>query len=262
MIRMESRRGVLAGALVSATALLVTLAPSAVADGTPWNGRDLQIATALKHHAEGTQNQADINLIRSIPELAASVPDPTQPEEVTIKEAIFTGSGQAVSPANGEPLSSAELADIMPPSTAQPSAPGEAVEGPEETEVDKEPGSGLVGATGGTWKMTHVYHTHRSYLGSVIFKYHTYAEFNYGGGKVRAWGDRYDDFSNVQQVVKIDNRRLADRYSRVPASSGTSKMSRQIELCFTKYGCYATLHPYASVQVFGTGKTKIAGTGV
>lgn len=132
---------------------------------------------------------------------------------------------------------------------------------PEETEVDLG-GSGVQPRiTGGTWRMTHIIHTHWSYSHKVIFKYHTYAEFNYGSGKVRAWGSRYDDITNTSVDVKI-RALIVNQKSRTPASSGTSYMKREAELCVFRYGCYATLHPWAKTQVFGTGKTKYVGSGV
>jgi hypothetical protein len=56
---------------------------------------------------DGTYTQADLNLIKSVPGLAATVIDPTKPEEVTIKEAIRTpGAKGGVSAIDGSPLDS------------------------------------------------------------------------------------------------------------------------------------------------------------
>ncbi|NJP53324.1 hypothetical protein HCJ93_25480 [Streptomyces sp. SBST2-5] len=195
------------------------------------------------------------------PELAKIVRDPSR-TETTVEEAIINDDGKAVG-ADGKPLTAKQLADIMPPAGATLSKPDEETITPEETEADGSKGATFAAAAvkGGKWKMTHVTHTHRSYLGSVIFKYHTYAEFNYGSGKVRAWGSRYDNFTNEQDVVDVDNRLLTNAKSRVPASSATSMMKRKVQLCVAKYGCYATLYPWARTKVYGSGKTKYDGSG-
>ncbi|MER6421688.1 hypothetical protein [Streptomyces sp. NPDC001137] len=248
---------------MASAALLVTLNGASASAAT--QPSDEAISAALRHVGDGTYTQADLNLIKSVPGLAARVVDPTKPEEVTIKEAVVTpGVKGGVSAINGSSLSSKDMLDVMPPAGALPStAP---VWTPEETEAD---GSGsasasAVAATGDKWRMTHITHTHRSLTGAIIFRYHTYAEFRYGGGKVREWGERYDDFSDYDPVVSVnvDSKREVDTKSRVPASSGSSMMKRKAELCVAKYGCYATLHPWAKVKVYGTGKTAIAGSGV
>lgn len=266
MLKLHSRRqrGTLAGVTITATALIATLTPSATAveksDPPTWNS--VLTAALLKRVSNGTGNAADIDAVKREPELAKIVVDPSR-TETTIEEAVITDDGKAVS-SDGKPLTPEQVARIMPPTSATPSNEAEEVITPEETEAD---GATLAtfaataGVKGGKWKMTHITHTHRSYFGSVIFKYHTYAEFNYGSGKVRAWGSRYDDFSNEQDVVEVDNKRITNAKSRVPASSATSKMKRKVQLCAVKYGCYATLYPWAQVKVYGTGKTKYDGSG-
>ncbi|MEU0370020.1 hypothetical protein ABZ070_07085 [Streptomyces sp. NPDC006283] len=240
-----------ASTVVCAAAVVATLTPTAQAvDNAP----DPAVAAALQRHADGSWTQADVDLIRSIPELAAVVADPTRPVEVTTKEAAFSASGQAVSPMDGEPLSPEELAEVMPPAhlDGKPQ-PGEVTLPAESADTAGSFGTRI---TGGRWKMTHVTHTHRSYSGSVIYKYQTWAEFNYGGGKVRAWRYRADDITNASEIVNVDNRRIVDSKTSTPASSATSKMKRKVELCIFKYGCYSTMYPYVYTTVKGTGRTS------
>ncbi|MGR8010430.1 hypothetical protein [Streptomyces hypolithicus] len=170
-----------------------------------------------------------------------------------MKEAEFSANGQAVSPMNGKPLSVEELAEIKPPSHLSGEPKPDEVTLPAE---DAGPNTITPFITGGKWKMTHVTHTHRSYSGSVIYKYQTWAEFNYGGGKVRAWRFRDDDITNASDIVNVDNRLIVNSKTATPASSATSKMKRKVELCVMKYGCYATMYPYAYTTVKGTGKTS------
>ncbi|MEU6483498.1 hypothetical protein [Streptomyces sp. NPDC046887] len=239
-------------AVVSAAALLATVAPGAAQAATSDQAPDPAVAAALQRVANGSWTKSDISLLKSIPEVAAGVVDPTKPAEVTIKEAAFEANGQAVSPANGEPLTGAELAEVTPPShlTGQPQ-PGE-----QTLPAEGEPVTIAPRITGGRWKMTHVTHTHRSLLGSTIFKYHTWAEFNYGSGKVRAWRFRDDDITNAQSIVNVGDRRIVASKTAVGTSQATSKMKRKIELCVAKYGCYATMYPYAYTTVKGSGSTS------
>ncbi|MBW5420303.1 hypothetical protein GKQ77_01790 [Streptomyces sp. BG9H] len=218
----------------------------------------------------GDASPQEINTLKHLyPEIAKTIDDPSR-TEVSVKEAVITEDGKIVSPVTGKPLSAAEIAEIEPPADAKPSDPSEEVETPEETEVDPEGAAASASGTsslraavsGGKWKMTHITHTHRSLLGDTIFKYHTYARFNYKGGKVRAWGKRYDRFTNEADVVDVEKDRYENRKSKVPASSATSMMKRKVKLCAVgTISCYATLYPWAKVQVFGTGRTKIAGSG-
>ncbi|WP_432032701.1 hypothetical protein [Streptomyces antibioticus] len=235
------------GAIVAATALTVSLAPAANA-ATP---TDAEITAALKRYGDGTWTQTDVNLIRSIPELAAAVPDVTRPEEVTVTSAVVGDAGQVI------------------PKDAERSDPSQVQETPAETEVDSAalrasavPSAATAGSK--KWRMTHITHTHRSLTGAIIFKYHTYAEFQYDGSKVLKWGERSDDFTDEDLVagLNIQPKLIVDTKSRTPASSGSSKMKREVELCVAHYGCYATLHPWAQVKVYGTGKTAIGGSGV
>lgn len=259
------QRGALAGVAVTATALIATLTPSAAAaeisDPPSWDS--IITAALLKRVSEGTGTVSDVNSVKRDPELAKIVPDPSR-TETTVQEAVFTEDGKAIG-ADGNPLTAEQLANVMPPASATPSNAADEVITPEETEVDEGTTTALAAAariTGGRWKMTHITHTHRSYLGSVIFKYHTYAEFNYGSGKVRDWGTRYDDFTNVQSIVDIGDKLIVNTKSRVPATSATTMMKRKAQLCVAQYGCYANLYPWAKTQVYGTGKTKYAGSGV
>ncbi|GHA16060.1 hypothetical protein ACFOOM_10320 [Streptomyces echinoruber] len=162
------------GAFVAATSLTVTPALAANA-ATPTKG---EIAAALKRHSDGTWTRADVDLIRSIPELAAVVPDVTRPEEVSVVSAVIGPDDQAVSDRDGQPLSPAELAKVLPPEDAEPSAPSQVQVTPEENDID------------------------------------------------------------------------------------SAMMKREVELCVFKYGCYSTLHPWAKVKVYGSGKTAIGGSGV
>lgn len=274
----NSRR-LLSGTAVTVATLLATLTPaSAVNDPATDAAKKARVAALLaKIAATGasldSDNEAAIarhysyldTLKKDFPEAAKGVPDPRQ-LKVSVAEAVVTEEGETVSSETGKPLSAAELAEIEPPADAQLSDPSEEEETPEETDVDPEAPKlnsvGLAAArvSGGKWKMTHITYTHRSYLGSTIFKYHTYARFNYKGGKVRAWGKRYDRFSNEQDVVDTGSR-VENRKSRVPASSATSMMKRKVKLQVPVYGDYANVYPWAKVKVYGTGKTKVAGSG-
>ncbi|WP_190137834.1 hypothetical protein [Streptomyces longispororuber] len=268
---MHGKRAIAGGAIVTAAALLMTASPMASAEPklpTPEEAMAFSLGKTLTLKIQdGTATTAEIeNFKKLFPDVAKVLEDPSQ-TEVSVQEAVITEDGEAVSPETGKPLTAAQLAEIEPPADAKPSDPSEEEETPEETAVDpaappaEADGDLTAKVKGGKWKMTHITHTHRSYLGQTILKYHTYARFNYKGGKVRAWGKRYDRFSNESDVVKIGSR-IENRKSKVPASSATSMMKRHVELCFAgSIGCYANIYPWAKVKVYGSGKTKVAGSG-
>ncbi|MGW0907010.1 hypothetical protein [Streptomyces sp. NPDC002853] len=279
MRSLHCSRRLLSGTAVAVATLLTTLTPAVAANDPAADAtKKARVAVLLSRIAVtgvsmDSGNEAAIaqhyrfldTLKEEFPEVAKGVPDPRY-LKVSVDEAVVSEEGEAVSAETGKPLSAAELAEIEPPADAQLSDPSEEQETPEETDVDleapalKSAGVGAARVSGGKWKMTHITYTHRSYLGSTIFKYHTYARFNYKGGKVRAWGKRYDRFSNEQDVVDTGSR-IENRKSRVPASSATSMMKRKVKLQVPVYGDYANVYPWAKVKVYGTGKTKVAGSG-
>ncbi|MGW6529893.1 hypothetical protein [Streptomyces venezuelae] len=272
MRSLNGGRGLAVGVTVIASAMVASITP-AVADSPASDAAKRATLYALLvkiNMSEDPDKELIERLRKEFPEVAAGLEDPKR-TEVAVKEAVITESGVAVSPETEKPLSAAELAEVEAPASAMPSTPSEEVETPEEGETDlpevpaggsahETPDQAGAAVSGGRWKMTHITHTHRSYTGSIIFKYHTYARFNYKGGKVRAWGKRYDDFSMEADVVDTDAR-VTNVKSRVPASSATSMMKRKVRLCVLQYGCYAILYPWAKVKVYGSGRTKYVDSG-
>jgi hypothetical protein len=59
-----------------------TFAPAASAENGDYDPR---IAAALQAISNGTYTEADLEVIRSEPDIAAQVPDPTQPEELSVE---------------------------------------------------------------------------------------------------------------------------------------------------------------------------------
>ncbi|MFG2437861.1 hypothetical protein [Streptomyces sp. NPDC048508] len=104
-----------------------------------------------------------------------------------------------------------------------------------------------------------VTYTHKSLVGSTIYKYVHKVHFQYGGGKVRAWGSRSDDTTNEQDVVNVHDR-TANSKSGVPATAATSYMKRHITLDLPLYGTYAHLYPWIKIKVKGTGGYSYSGS--
>lgn len=75
-----------------------------------------------------------------------------------VKEAEVADSGQLVSPANGEPLTAEELAELTPSAGADSSV-ADAVTTSAEAE-SAAPGKFAIQITGGKWRKTHVTRTH------------------------------------------------------------------------------------------------------
>ncbi|MFH8841038.1 hypothetical protein [Streptomyces sp. NPDC017868] len=239
-----------AGAIAVAATLLTSLTPAAAAATTVADPSDPAVQAAIQRTLDGTWSQADIDLILTNPELAAKLPDPRKEPSTVVKEADLNASGQPVDAANGEPLPPEQAAEFVPSPTADASV-GDRVNLPAE------PGAASTGITpmitGGTWKTTHVIRTHWSYLGDVIYKYHHWATFNYGGGKVRAWGARSDDVTNAVDWVEPRERVANSTTSAYQTLYATSYMKRKIAHCFiTNIACSYT-YPWVKTKVYGNG---------
>ncbi|MGR8010431.1 hypothetical protein [Streptomyces hypolithicus] len=78
-MHVDEARRTAASVVVTSSALMVALMPTAQAAEVAPNKA---VSAALKRHGNGTWTQADVALIRSIPELAAVVEDPTKPAEI------------------------------------------------------------------------------------------------------------------------------------------------------------------------------------
>ncbi|MEV5434827.1 hypothetical protein AB0K80_02160 [Streptomyces sp. NPDC052682] len=244
--------------VLSAVAALSATAPAAHAAGTP----DPAVVAALQRIQNGTWTDADAQLIGSIPELAATTPDPRVAPKTTVEEIEYVvlpdGTMQTTGTAG---LSSADAATAgtsnglkkLLSADAGDTSVDDVVEVPEETEAAASTAG--VRAAGGRWKWTHVTVTNYSYMGKVIYKYHHKAQFKYDGSKVTAWANRSDYTSNEQDVVQVGER-MRNEKSKVPAKSATSLMKRRIDLCAPVYGCYATNYPWSKIKVKGTGGTS------
>lgn len=243
------------GALSTFAVLMTVLAPVSSAAEKGADPADPAVQAAIKRTLEGGWTQADIDLIMTNPNLAGSLPDPRKDPTVVVKEAELTDGGQLVSPANGEPLTAEELADLTPPADADSSS-GDAVTTPAETE-SAAPATFGIRITGGKWRKTHVIRTHYSYTNSVIYKYHHWAEFNYKDGKVRAWRYRADDVTNALDWIEVKER-LKNEKSAVPASSATSYMKRKIAHCFVGDIACAHTYPWVKTKVKGNGKVTFS----
>ncbi|MEV3973918.1 hypothetical protein AB0K68_38275 [Streptomyces sp. NPDC050698] len=253
------RKNVVKSAVVlSAVAALSTTAPAAHAAESP----DPAVVAALQRIENGTWTNADAELIGSVPQLAATTPDPRVAPKTTVEEIEYvilpdgtlestatTGLTDADAAAAGTSNGLKRLLADQGDSSAS-----DVVELPEEPEASAAASAGLRAAAG-RWKWTHVTVTNYSYMGKVIYKYHHKARFRYDGSKVTAWGSRSDYTSNEQDVVQVGDR-MRNEKSRVPAKSATSLMKRRIDLCAPVYGCYATNYPWSKIKVKGSGGTS------
>ncbi|MFB6528695.1 hypothetical protein [Streptomyces sp. NPDC056399] len=239
-----------AGAIAIAAALLAGLTPAASASATVADPSDPAVQAAIQRTLDGTWSQSDVDLILTNPDLAATLPDPRKAPTTVVKSADLNESGQPVDPANGEPLPPEQAAEFEPSPTADASITDREM-------LPAEPGATSTGIapriTGGTWRTTHVIHTHWSYLGDVIYKYHHWATFNYGGGKVRAWGSRSDDVTNEVDWVDVRERMSNQATSAYQTSYATSYMKRKIAHCYVGNIACAYTYPWVKTRVNGNG---------
>lgn len=249
-----------AAIVVSAVASMGIVVPTAYADDVA----NPAVVAALQRVQDGTWTEADAELIGSVPELAAAMPDPRVEPTVTVEEIEYV----VLSDGTMETTATSGLTDADAATAATPeglesliaTTPGadasvtDLEELPAEEDDSTDSGVSTLAAAG-KWKWTHVWVTNYSYLGNVIYKYHQKAHFKYDGSKVTAWGKRYDYPSNEQDVVNVGDR-IVNQKSGVPAKTATSFMKRQFQLCLPVYGCYATNYPWSKIKVKGTGATS------
>ncbi|MFE9253801.1 hypothetical protein [Streptomyces sp. NPDC006879] len=241
--------------LATVTAVVVS---SPVAHAKP-GYEEAAVRAALQRISDGTWTEADAEFIGSIPELAGIVEDPRVEPEVELQSVdyMLDAHGQAVYAGSSDLIPQDVMSAFVPSATAEASELGPKVLRREEGKGAFSAPSISAIAAAGTWQKTHVTHTHRSYTGGVIYKYHTYATFKRDGSRVLGWSNRYDDVTNRSIGIDVGVR-IVDSKTRTPASSGTSYFKRRIEHCVTKLGCYVTTNPWVKTYVNGNGKTSFS----
>ncbi|MFD5894113.1 hypothetical protein [Streptomyces sp. NPDC060366] len=234
---------------------------------------EADVAAALSRMSAGTNTQADCDLVaQNAPEIAATVPcivngnqvfklgsQPLDPkEESAVLDYRINALGEYEIP---DTLLTADEAKAV----VLDFIGGGDASNADEVIVPEEPEGGLSSpeefstrAATGTWRATHVTYTNYSYTGSVIYKYHHKANFQYSGGKVRAWGSRSDYTSNESSVVDVQNR-LTNTKTSLPASTAYSTMKRKIVLKVPIYGEYASNYPWIKIKMTGSGGTSFTG---
>lgn len=222
-------------------------------------GPDPQVAAALQHIGDGTWTESDLALIKTkAPEIADEVLDPHPAAVTTGYQPAGPYTGPIIGPQPG-PGEDASVDDEV----SEPALTDEEAAQPLPGEVVNVPGDEGMSARSANatlyWKWVTVTYTHKSLLGSTIYKYHHKVHFEYGGGKVRAWGARSDDVTNEQDVVVIHGR-TKNTKSSVPATAATSYMKRHISLTVPLYGEYAQLYPWVKIKVKGTGGYSYSGS--
>ncbi|MFE1547369.1 hypothetical protein [Streptomyces sp. NPDC058718] len=245
-----------AGTVAVAAALLTGLTPATSVAATIADPSDPAVQAAIQRTFDGTWTQADLDLIQSNPELAAKLPDPRREPTTVIKQADLNESGQPVDAANGLPLGPAEAAEFDPSPTADTTIVDREIL-PAETSGTQSTGI-APRITGGTWRKTHVIRTHYSYVGDVIYKYHHWAEFNYGGGKVRAWRYRADDTTNAVDWVEPRERQANQITSANQTLSATSYMKRKMAHCFIGNIACSYTYPWVKTKVYGNGSVTFS----
>ncbi|MFD5554560.1 hypothetical protein ACFWIA_12050 [Streptomyces sp. NPDC127068] len=253
-------------ALATAASVLVAIAPEARASAAP----DPAVVQALQRLGNGTWSNADVELIASNPALADKVPDPRVPAAVDAEEIEYEvfddGTMQAISTTGlsqadeSKAWDAVRLPDLIKGPKGQDVSEADEVEVPEETDPVSAVAAGdaraaNVEAAAGRWKTKRVSITHKSLLGTTLYKYHHRARFKYNGSKVTAWGARSDYTSNENGFVQVGNRTRNEK-TRLPAASAHSLMKRRIDLCMPVYGCYDTLYPWIKIKMKGSGATS------
>ncbi|MFD5570487.1 hypothetical protein [Streptomyces cadmiisoli] len=226
-------------------AVLATLATAAPATASAAEPTDEQIRAALVDMAQGTYDQADIDLIMNqtrYPDLAETTPDP-RPEALTIenKEVKYLTTGPQPAPGSDEAVNEDTSDEVTLPADPDDAA------------------RSSMGIQSTAWKWVEVTYTRKSLLGFTLYKYHHKVNFQYNGSRVTAWGSRSDWFTNEDDVF-VRGARIENWKTGVPASSARSHMKRHVQLCAAgSIGCYANLYPWVTTKVKGNGTYTYTG---
>lgn len=100
--------------------------------------------------------------------------------------------------------------------------------------------------------------TRYSLLGSTIYNWHHYVEWCGSGDAVTQWGQRYDYVTDAQGII-YQRERTLDQKSPLPRSTATSHISRHMEYCVVRYGCYASTYPWSKLTLHPDGRTDRQG---
>jgi hypothetical protein len=100
-------------------------------------------------------------------------------------------------------------------------------------------------AASGTWRMAKV----------TVTNYSHYANYQYNGSKVVAWGSRGDYTSNESSVVDV-RERMSNTRTALPASPAYTYMKRKIALTAPVYGEYSINYPWIRIRLNGNGTTS------
>jgi hypothetical protein len=206
------RRGLTVLALTLAT-LGVAITPPSVASAAAGPTADPAIVAALQRIATRTQSPADIALIKSRPELAATVADPSQ---MTFTTTVVQGA-------------------------------------PEETGLTRGSGRAhpnIETTTYCGWIEIRI--TAYSLLGFKFFAWTHHAGFCTDLETIRRWNGRYDRMDYADPTINMLERKV-DYASRVPTFAATSTMQRHLQQCVLTYGCWANWYPWSTVNIYPDG---------
>ncbi len=201
-------------------AALAMIPMAAQADDGGSRSEDTAIERALVRIESGSWKQADLDLIRSNPELAAVLVDPSVVEDPIIESGDLD-----------------ETATFATFSLAEPS---------------------VVAAVATSCKWVGVAYKQTTFLGDTAYWWHHRVEWCYDGSKVTTWVTRYDYTTNKLSTYYIRDL-VVNQQGGVGTSSAWSHMSRAIENCVAKYGCIGEYTPWSKITVSKTGGYSYVG---
>lgn len=184
------------------------------------------IGDAVARVADGTYTKADLVLIRTDPEVAATVPDPEAPATATTES---SGGRKATST--------------------------------ERTKLARIATSTELATTTYCGAYRKVTYTQKSLLGSVIYAYTTYTEWCRTGYKVLSWTTRYEYLSKTSSVIYWQENVVNQQYG-LGTNTAVSHFQHHIEYCtISKYvGCYANTYPWVRTVAHGDGTSSYTGS--
>lgn len=170
---------------------------------------DARMAEALWRVGDGSWDRGDIDYIKTDPEIANTVPDPSQPFELVAEAGRDDTAPSSTKAARNEP-------------------------------------TGTATASCGHW--VRVWFKRRSTLGFTTYKYFNKIYYCTNGSRITRWMDRYDYWEDPDFLAHWRGQTM-NKQGGIGTYTAWSRIQRHVELCVTKFGCYANFYPWIEIRV-------------
>lgn len=206
-----------------ASALLVAGLGQAAATAAPTQPTTAQLAAAVGRITSNHYSKADVDLVKSVPEVAAHVMDPAKTAVVPLATGATTARGlawpQGISGGAGPALDGVGGTGLAPALDGEICGPG--------------------GVQINTYSL----------LGFLMWSWVHYFEACSDGYGVTRWITRYDYLSYSDGTAQLGDL-LVNQAGPAPAVQTFSMFQRQVKQCVFRIGCYDNWQPWSRLTLY------------